>query len=269
MNTHSLKSLCMSAVAAIVMIGAPAYADDEPIRLGWQIPWATQGQLIQALKHTNITDLTEIDLDYIGFAYGGPLNRAALSGEIDILLTADHPAAVLVSKQRGFKIIARMMYNRVCIYVPPNSELSSLADFSGKAVMGPIGAAAERIALAEITEAGVDLGSITLSSLDMGQQNAVIANGSAWNNVDAMFGFDPLPAIWEANGLIKIVSCGPVVSIVAASEDMLTNHSDKVESFLTAFLLSWDTYRKNPERLGTLFLEEANLTANQEALDLE
>jgi|GEM_PF-6422380 len=25
-----------------------------PIIIGWQIPWATEGQLVQALKHTDI-----------------------------------------------------------------------------------------------------------------------------------------------------------------------------------------------------------------------
>ena len=208
-----------------------------------------------------------MEIEYIGFSYGGPLNRAALGGEVDVLLTADHPAAVLLSKERGFKIVARMMYNRVCIYVPKTSEIASVAELSGKSVMGPIGAAAERVALAKIAVTGVDLSSLNLASLDMGQQNAIIQGGQEWDGIDALFGFDPLPAIWEENGQITIIDCGPVVSIVAASEEMIVNRSDDLARFLTAFQLSWDTFRREPERLGELFLEEAGFTASQTALD--
>lgn len=269
MLSNSVCKAARAITAAVMFVASPATAsaDDRPIRLGWQIPWATQGQLVQALKHSNIPELTEIELEYVGFSYGGPLNRAALGGEIDVLLTADHPAAVLVSKQRGFKIVARMMYNRVCIYAPAGSEITSVAQLSGKSVMGPIGAAAERVALAEIAQAGIALNSLKLASLDMGQQNAIVRAGSSWDGVDALFGFDPLPAIWEADGRIQIIDCGPVVSIVAASEEMLTSRKEELADFLKAFLLSWDAFRQNPESLGELFLDEAGLTAHQSALD--
>jgi ABC-type nitrate/sulfonate/bicarbonate transport system substrate-binding protein len=247
------------------LTGYPALA--EKIRLGWQVPWATQGQLVQGLKHSNIPELLDLDIEYVGFAYGGPLNKAALGGGVDVLLTADHPAAVLLSKQRGFKIVARMMYNRVCLYTPNGSDITELGQLAGARVAGPIGAAAERVALAEIRDAGIDLSSVSLAQLDMSQQNALIISGRDWTGIDAMFGFDPLPAIWSANGQIEILKCGPVVSIVAASEQMVTDRREELEAFLTAFHLSWETFRQNPEPLGKLFLEEARLDAKMEALD--
>jgi hypothetical protein len=71
--------------ALLLVAFAPSLAAAENIRLGWQIPWATQGQLVQALKHSNIPRLTGVDLAYVGFSYGGPLNSAALAGQIDVL----------------------------------------------------------------------------------------------------------------------------------------------------------------------------------------
>ena len=41
----------------------------EPVHLGWQTPWATQGQLVMGLKHTNIPELVGIGLDFFGFAH--------------------------------------------------------------------------------------------------------------------------------------------------------------------------------------------------------
>lgn len=243
----------------------------ETIRLGWQTPWATQGQLVQALKHSDITDLTGISLDYIGFAYGGPLNKAALSGEVDVLLTADQPAEILLSKQRGYKIVARMMYNRVCVYVPPASGITILDSFKSKSLAGPIGAAAERVSLAALADAGVTGNDVTLSLLEMEQQGALIRTAKpgdkTWGPIDGMFGFDPLPTIWKDAGLVRLVSCGKVVSVVLASREMQTTRHAELVSFLKAFALAWDQFRRQPEKYGELFIAEANMKAPLSALD--
>ncbi len=85
-----LLVLAFAGIAA--SLGVQATAQAKPIRLGWHVPWATQGQLVMGLKYTNIPKLVAIELDFIGFSYGGPLNHAALSGKVDVLLTADQPA---------------------------------------------------------------------------------------------------------------------------------------------------------------------------------
>lgn len=246
-------------------------AERTPVRLGWQIPWATQGQLVQALKHSNIPAVTNITLNYVGFTYGGPLNRAALSGEVDILLTGDQPAVVLLSKGRGYRIVARMMYNRVCLYVPPKSTVTDLTQLKNKSLMGPIGAAAERVALDSLEQAGVSADEIKFGPLDMEQQNALLRASTpgepTWQGVDGMFGFDPLPTIWKSAGLARILSCGKVVSVVVASEEMVTTRRDELKAFLGAFLLAWDQYRQHPEKYGRFFLDEAKLDAGLDALD--
>lgn len=193
-------ALACSGIAA--SLGAQATAEAKPIRLGWQVPWATQGQIVMGLKYTNIPKLVGIELDFAGFSYGGPLNHAALSGKVDVLLTADQSALVLMSRSDDFVVVARMMYNRVCICVPPGSLIVSLADLRGKTIMGPVGAAAERVALAAIGSAGVKADEIRAGFLDISQQSALIGQSvGERGKVDALYGFDPFPAmdgvIWE------------------------------------------------------------------------
>ncbi|MDJ0631450.1 MAG: hypothetical protein QNJ44_24575 [Rhodobacter sp.] len=246
-------------------------AEERKVRVGWQIPWATQGQIVQALKHTNILNEVNLTAEFVGFSYGGPLNRAALAGEVDILLTADQPATVLLSKGKGFKIVSRMMYNRVCLYVPPASGVSELTDLSGGVIMGPIGAAAERVAMSTLAEAGVAANDLTVGQLDMSQQNSIVRTSDpeaeVWSNTNGFFGFDPLPAIWQAEGLVRIVSCGKVVSVVVASEEMLTTRREELEDFLTGFVLAWDQFRQDHARFGQLFLDEASMDAPLGVLD--
>jgi len=257
-------------VMASLCAGTGTAQADQPVRLGWQIPWATQGQLVMGLKHTNIPQLTAINLAYTGFSYGGPLNRAALSGDVDVLLTADQPALVLMSRSDRFSIIARMMYNRVCLYVPPESPIQTLADLRGRRVMGPVGAAAERIAMAAISRAGVPLHNIDAGSLDMAQQSALLKTAQGrreWRGVDALYGFDPLPAVFETSGQARMLHCGKVVSVVVGSKDMVDKRPVELRNFLRAFALSWAYFATQPTKANKWFANESKLGIGDDVLD--
>ena len=132
-----IYKLLLGAVLGL-FISITTTANESPIRLGWQVPWATQGQLVMALKYTNISKLTDTHIEYSGFSYGGPLNKAALGNNVDILLTADQPAMVLVSRNPNFRIVSRMMYNRVCIMYHPHLLSIAWLIFPGKLSWGPL-----------------------------------------------------------------------------------------------------------------------------------
>ncbi len=124
MKTNVILVLC--GIIAIMMVSfllmTPQTTSDKMnIRVGWQIPWATEGQLVQVMKHNELLEKEGFTPEYIGFTYGGPLNEAALAKKVDVIFTADQPAAILFSKSDDWVIVARLMYNRVSLYVPPNS----------------------------------------------------------------------------------------------------------------------------------------------------
>ncbi|MDJ0824148.1 MAG: ABC transporter substrate-binding protein [Rhodobacter sp.] len=255
--------------AALFFVATQSQADS--IRLGWQLPWATQGQLVMALKHSNIPELAGIEIDYTDFAYGGPLNQAALAGDVDILLTADQPAAVLIARGSRHKIVSRMMYNRTCIYVPTNSNVEKLADLADASIGGPVGAAAERIAMADLRASGVDIDRLSHSKLDMSQQAVIVRRDPAaetWATIDALYGFDPLPAAFEENGLVKMISCGKVLSLVLASDDMIENRQDELVEFLRAFHAAWAVFASEPEVLNKRYLADSGLELSEAALEI-
>lgn len=261
--------IIVNSILLSLLIINPVHAGDSTIRLGWQVPWATQGQLVMGLQHTNIPQLNNIDIDYIGFSYGGPLNKAAIAGEVDILLTADHPALVLMSKKPGYRIVSRMMYNRVCIYVPSKSSILELKQLAGKTVMGPVGAAAERVALQALRDASVDINSLRIGKLDMAQQSALLSREGSektWTGVDALFGFDPLPAVFQEQGKARMLDCGKVVSVVVASPEML-KRKDDLKHFLQAFRTSWYYYANNPQIVNGLFSKQSRLNVSDSVLD--
>lgn len=270
-HSHLFRRVaCRVAFLLGFVFAAPhAAAAPETLRLGWQTPWATQGQLVSVLQRTNIPDLVGLDLQYTGFSYGAPLNRAALAGSVDVLLTADQPAAALIDKGGKFKIVGRMMYNRTCVYTHPSSRIKSLADLKQGRVMGPSGAAAERIAANMLNKAGVDAAGITWGDLDMAGQAALLrgAAGAAWTNVDALYGFDPLPAVWEQAEKVRSLGCGRVVSFVVASKELIDSRPQALAKFLRAFSLAWHAYAKEPARANAWFKEISGLDIPDEALE--
>lgn len=268
-----LRRSAAAAMACIVSLTSfVVSADASPVlRLGWQTPWAVQGQLVMGLTETAIGSDLDLEFERVGFAYGGPLNAGALSGNVDLVLTADQPALVLLSRSDDFAVIGRMMYNRTCVYVPPSSEIAELSQLEGKSVFGPVGASAERVARAAIIAAGADEEKINYGALDMAQQRALLTSAGpgveSWRGVDALYGFDPLPADFEENKLAKMIFCDKVLSVVLARKDVIASHPEKIASFMCAFEASWLQYAKAPSAMNERFRRVSSLTTSDAALD--
>jgi ABC-type nitrate/sulfonate/bicarbonate transport system substrate-binding protein len=232
------------------------------VRIGWQVPWATQGQVAQALAHTDILERNGIEGRLVPFTFGAPLNEAALAGDVDVLFTADQPAATLVSNSSDFTIVARLMYNRVSIYVPPNSEIEGVGDLRGRTLAVPFGAAAQREALRAIIDAGLDpRRDVKVINLDLVEQAALVAReeGGRWGDIDALAGFDPTPAIFEANGSVRLIHTGTVVAVVVMRKEML-EHRDLAERFLRSYATAWLYFARNRSQVNSWYKKEAKFT---------
>lgn len=150
-----------------------------------------------------------------------------------------------------------------------NSSIENLKQLKGKTVMGPVGAAAERVALQGMSDASIDIDSIRIGKLDMAQQSALLSREGSenkWEGVDALFGFDPLPAVFEEKGKARMLHCGKVVSVVVASPEML-KRKDDLKRFLKAFQMSWHYFANNPQRVNQLFSEQSRLNVSDAVLD--
>ena len=272
MQRIAIALLYMIAMATLTITQAAA-GELTKIRIGWQIPWATQGQLVQILKHTDILAKNGLEAEFVGRTYGPMLNEIALAGEIDVVLTADQPAAALFSKDKGWLGIGRLMYNRTLTYVPPKSPVSTLAELKGKTIGIPMGAAAERITVAALKKAGLDpQKDVKIINLDIMEQGPLVlgkTDAASWGSVDALSGFDPTPAIFESKGLIKVLDVGKVCSLVLMNQDFINTHPGAANRLMQAMFDAYDYYRQNIEQANTWFMAEAGLKdANQEACNV-
>lgn len=272
MNTLKRKA-AVALVICMVMAGTGLAAEKINLRIGWQVPWATQGQLVQILKHTDILAKNGLTAEFVGRTYGPVLNEIALAGDIDVVLTADQPAAALFSKDKGWIGIGRLMYNRTLTYVPPKSTIKDIKGLKGKTIGIPIGAAAERVTNEALVRNGLDpKKDVRILNVGIRDQGPMVLKGksaAAWGTLDALSGFDPTPAIFESKKLIRVLDVGKVCSLVLMNQNFIDAHPGVAQNMMQALFDAYDYYRRNVAQANTWFMEEARLSeADQEACNI-
>ncbi len=267
-----MKSILILLTGVLAAVSVHA-AELTKVRVGWQVPWATQGQLVQIWKHTDILKKNGLEAEFIGKTYGPMLNEIALAGGLDVILTADQPAAALFSKDKGWVGVGRLMYNRTLTYVPPKSPIKTIKELKGKTIGIPIGAAAERVTIAALKREGLDpRKDVKIVNLGIQEQGPLVqrsAGKTSWDQFDAFSGFDPIPAIFEARGLVKILDIGKVCSVVLMNEDFIGKNKDVAGKVMKALIDAYDYYRQHTAEANAWFMEEAQLKdADQKTCDL-
>lgn len=261
----SLAHITVAFLFAFSAHAAPA----KKLRVGWQVPWTVQGQIVQVLKHTDILKKNNLEVEFIGKTFGPELNEVALSGGLDFLLTADQPAAILFSKSADWQGIGRLMYNRTSSYAPPASSLKEVSALAGKTVGVPFGAAAQRVLHEALAEAKVDAEKVKFVNLGMLEHAPLISKagpGAAkWDQFDALSGFDPIPAILEAKGQVRTIHEGKVCAMVIGNKTFLKENPKVGEALLKAIGEAYAYYRSHRSEVNKWFTEEARLSELSDA----
>ena len=238
------------------------------IRIGWQTSWATQGQIAQGLKHPEILEKNGLKGEFKGFSYGGPLNEGALAGEVDVILTTDVPAVILLSKGANWIIVSRLIYFRDGILVPPNSPIKSIVDLKGKTIAAPFGSGGHTYAMIELEENGIDLNkSVTLKNLDILEQSALVQRGKGWGGIDAIVSWDPSIALFENENTAKMITLLKGISVVAMSNDFIKNNPEAAKNFMKSYIESVYYYATHKKEANSWFIDEGRIKFDPSILD--
>jgi len=269
-----LEILCCGLFTFLVLLACEARgsggADSAvPIRIGWQIPAATQGQVLQVLKRTSILEDHGLKPILVPFSYGGPQVEAAFAGQLDVFFSGDQPAINLIARGGKWKIVARLFEDAVGIIVPPNSAIKSVEDLKGTTVASPFGSVAHRDAFLEQEAAGLDSEKDVLNkNLDILEiRRRVQAGGNeTWDGFDAAVVWDPLVSHLELEGLAHNLTSGRYLGVVTVSDEFIASHPQAVVQFLIALVRSWDFFSRNPDRVMQWYIDDTRLDYTPESL---
>jgi ABC-type nitrate/sulfonate/bicarbonate transport system substrate-binding protein len=240
-----------------------------PIRIGWQIPAATQGQLVQIIKRTDLLHLHGLDPSFVPFSYGGPQVEAAFAGKLDVVFAGDQPAVNLIARGGKWKIVARLFEDRISIMVPPDSPIADVKGLRGKAVASAFGSTAHREVFLQQQAVGLDPEKdVRNEDFDILEiRRRVLAGGvESWDGFDAAAVWEPLASRFELGGLAQSLSSKSSLGVVAISEEFIANHPDETVEFLVALMRSWDFFASNPDRVMQWYIEDTRLDYTPEAL---
>jgi len=242
-----------------------------PIRIGWQISWAPQAQLAQVLKHTDILEKNGLKGEFKSFSYGGPLNEAALAGDVDVIFTADFPAINLLSKSDKWVIVSRLIDFRGGIIVPKNSPYRSVADLKGKVIPGPYGSGTHLHVTSFLKEQGFDpRKDFRLQNLDILEQSNLIQKGTAesWGKIAGFISWDPTMALQETAGKARVLKLVVPQSFVVMSTKIIEKDPRAAKDFVKSFIQAYYFYARNQKLANEWFVQEANTDMPQEVLDV-
>jgi len=240
-----------------------------PIRIGWQIPAATQGQVLQVLKRTNVLESHGLKPVFVPFSYGAPQVEAAYSGELDVFFSGDQPAINLIARGGKWKIVGRLFEDGVGIIVPPGSPITRTEDLKGTTVASPFGSVAHRDAFREQEAAGLDPRTdVTNENLDILEiRRRVMAGGDGtWDGVDAAVVWEPIISRFELEGLARSITSRRYLGVISVSEEFIEEHPQAVVQLLIALTRSWHFLARDPDRVMQWYISDTQLDYTPESL---
>jgi ABC-type nitrate/sulfonate/bicarbonate transport system substrate-binding protein len=236
-----------------------------PIRVGWQPPWANQGQLVAILKNTDLLSKEGVNAEFVPFTYGGPMTEAAIAKQIDVVFAGEQPVLTLLSKSSDWRVVARMVRYRSAIVVPVGSKLRSLSDLKGKTIATAFGSTTHRDLVRILTENGL-LDDVKLVSLDQAEHAGVIGGGGdeKWGGNDGIATYDPTIAAAVAKGQARILYAWPSPGLIAIRKDIIEERREMVEAFLRAYVKSYAYYAANSAKANAWYSKESRLPLTDE-----
>jgi len=211
---------------------AAAQTAPTAIRFGWQPTTTVQAQIAHTLARTDVLERNGLAGTASMFSFGPAVNEALLSGAIDLGFIGDMPSVALTATGAPVTILGRMSTFRGSILATPASGVADVAGLKGKRLHGPFGSSIYLAALALLRQAGLQPGR-DVELVNMAFPD--IADALRAGRVEAVFVWDPWVALYEANGLAKVVASDTSLTmVVAARNDWLRANPAAAERFLRA-----------------------------------
>lgn len=237
MKTYCVMAIAFCLVSALLFSGC---GKKQPVatttvRVGWQTAWASQGQVMQSLIHTNIADLYGAKLTYNDFMFGPDLNEAATTRNIDVTNAGIVPVVNLIAADDDWIIVGRQVDFLLAIVARNGAGIKKPADLKGKKFGVPIAGGSHPYAIQTIKANGLSIGTgknqVNVINLKPSEMALAIKQGS----VDAVACWDPTTTLCiDAGG--TIIDTKRYVGFITVRKSFAQANPDAVVNMLKAFV---------------------------------
>lgn len=240
-------AVCLAVFVWQRNTGAPDSAKPV-IRVGWPTTWATQGQLVQALRTSGVLEANGIRANFISFVSGPPAMEAAKAGSLDVVSAAAQPILQLVAQSKDWVIVSRNANVRVAVLVPNESTAQSIKDLQGKKIGLPVGTIAENFVLSEFSRAGYEVTPQTIINVDI--ESLRSPGGINWGELQAVSAWEPTVALLEATRGARTIAETNDLTLTAMSRSFIEKHPMEAVGYMRATRQAWAYYASHRAQMN-------------------
>lgn len=261
--TAVLSGIAVLMLAYFITTSLPSAVSKQervPIRIGWQLATATQGQLVEVLKRTNVLDTLGLDPTFVPFSYGEPEVAAALRGDLDVMFSSGQSVNNLLASGGKWKVLGRLHYIPAALMVPLDSPIKEIKDLRGKTVACTFGTIGHREATIKEKAAGLnpakDVNHVNMNILEI--QKLVEAGGrEKWGKFDAVALWEPDISLFQSEKSARVLSSHRAIYLVSVSDKFIANNRPATIRFLQAIAQSWEFFNSFRERVNQWYIDDS------------
>ncbi len=225
-----------------------------PLRVAWMTSWATAGQVMEALIHTDTLDQQGLNVEFKSFLFGPPMNEAALSGDVHVTIVGDMPAISLLAASDEWTVVSRTIYFPYALIVRSDVEASSLADLKGRTIGVPFGAGPQPTLYHWIEEEGFEIG----RDLDVIHVlPSEISEAIVSKRIDAAMAWEPALTTLVDGGDARILREAHGVGFMCMSNKFVRDHPEVVDGFIEAWRRAVFYVAQHPAEANVWFAEDS------------
>ncbi|MDN5800795.1 MAG: ABC transporter substrate-binding protein [Corynebacterium casei] len=202
------------------------------------------------------------DITWSTFTSGPPQIEALNAGQIDFAITGNTPP--IVGGLTDTKVVSAYSNETKgdAIFIPEDSDITSVADLKGKSVAVARGSSAHGHLVLQLEKAGVNVEDLNINFLQPSDSKSAFESGQ----VDAWAVWDPYTAIAEVSGAVPLITAGGLSNgygFGVASDQALADdtRAEAIDDPLNRIDHGYQWTKDNPEEWAKIFAEETGADA--------
>ena len=204
--------------------------------VGWQTAWATAGQIVETLVHTDITKLYGSSATFRNFLFGPDMNEAALGGNLDATTTGVVPTVNLLAINDDWVIVCRLIDFPVSMIARTGTEITSFNQLKGRKVGVPFGSGAHPYLVQRLQENNLIIGTgpdaVDLINISPAESAVALNQGS----VDAIATWEPNATTIESKGFGKSFDDKRYIGLLTVRKSLVEKNPEQIVALIKSFI---------------------------------
>lgn len=207
----------------------------------------------------------KVNVKWISFLAGPPINEAFAAGQVDLGLMGDTPAIIARASGQDLRIIglASSGPKALAVIVRKNATIKSAKELKGKRVAVTKGSYAHHLLALVLQNSGLTLDDVQVINLPVADIGTVLNTG----DIEAGAVWEPHITKLEESGTVRVLADGTNIKkgllVIIASNKFATQNPALINAFLRAYQRGYDFIKANPEQAAELVADEIKLTPKQ------